>query len=167
MHVSPALHDGGAQILSLTEKLRAKDSGAAIGSCAASGGLVGKAEALAAAAASKTDNSIAAGVLGAVKAEDHLSTGSGGSAVVDQESPPLVDSGDSHLPEDVGSYHGGCGNEGLDHGGVQSEEDDGSDIDGRGYFSGVFDDAAVVAHGHQHPEEEEEAWNALGWWVWS
>ncbi|KAF5746865.1 Homeobox-leucine zipper protein HAT5 [Tripterygium wilfordii] len=39
------------------------------------------------------------------KVEDHLSSGSTGSAVVDEEGPHLVDSGDSYLPND---NHPGC-----------------------------------------------------------
>ncbi|THG11237.1 hypothetical protein TEA_000062 [Camellia sinensis var. sinensis] len=57
-----------------------------------------------------------------VKAEDHLSTGSGGSAVVDEDGPQLVDSGDSYF---LNNDYPGCV--------VQSVEDDGSE-DGRGYL---------------------------------
>ncbi|CAL5325231.1 unnamed protein product [Camellia sinensis] len=81
-----------------------------------------------------------------VKAEDHLSTGSGGSAVVDEDGPQLVDSGDSYF---LNNDYPGCV--------VQSEEDDGSD-DGRGYFAEVF----VAVEPQQHEEGEP-----LGWWVWS
>lgn len=85
-----------------------------------------------------------------VKVEDRLSTGSGGSAVVDEEGPvQLVDSGDSYFP--TNQYHPGGPVGRLIH----SEEDDASD-DGRSYFSDVF--AAS-----QHQEEGE----GLGWWVWS
>uniref|UniRef100_A0A5B6YLA3 Homeobox-leucine zipper protein n=1 Tax=Davidia involucrata TaxID=16924 RepID=A0A5B6YLA3_DAVIN len=87
-----------------------------------------------------------------VKVEDRLSTGSGGSAVVDEDGPQLVDSGDSYFP-DSGDYPGCMAP--VD--GVQSEEDDGSD-DGRSYFSDVF-----VAEEQQHHDEGEP----LGWWVWS
>ncbi|KAK9271504.1 hypothetical protein L1049_001863 [Liquidambar formosana] len=86
-----------------------------------------------------------------VKVEDRLSTGSGGSAVVDEDGPQLVDSGDSYFPADE---YPGCVAR-VD--GIQSEEDDGSD-DGRSYFSNVF---AVAEQQHN---EEGEAW---GWWVWS
>ncbi|KAI8541504.1 hypothetical protein RHMOL_Rhmol08G0066100 [Rhododendron molle] len=88
-----------------------------------------------------------------VKAEDRLSTGSGGSAVVDiEEGPHLVDSGDSYFLN--AAYPTGCVGP-VD--GVQSEEDDGSD-DGQNYFSHVF----AAAEGQNHGEGE-----TLGWWVWS
>lgn len=86
-----------------------------------------------------------------VKVEDRLSTGSGGSAVVDEEGPQLVDSGESYFPNDD-DYPGGCVGTARD--GVQSEEDDGSD-DGQNYLSGVFE--------QQNREEGE----SVGWWVWS
>ncbi|XWS32780.1 hypothetical protein CRYUN_Cryun22dG0018900 [Craigia yunnanensis] len=87
-----------------------------------------------------------------VKVEDRLSIGSAGSAVVDEDAPQLVDSGDSYFPSD--GYPGCIGP--VD--GVQSEEDDGSD-DGRSYFSNVF--TATEQEQQQQPEEP------LGWWVWS
>ncbi|KAF5739627.1 Homeobox-leucine zipper protein HAT5 [Tripterygium wilfordii] len=87
-----------------------------------------------------------------VKVEDRLSSGSNGSAVVDEEGPHLVDSGDSYFPND---NYVGCVAP-LD--GFHSEDDDGSD-DGRSYFSDVF---AAAAEPQQHEEGEP-----LGWWVWS
>ncbi|KAF8399267.1 hypothetical protein HHK36_015132 [Tetracentron sinense] len=84
-----------------------------------------------------------------VKAEDHLSSGSG---VVDDDGPQLVDSGDSYFPD--GDYHG-CSMVPME--GIHSEEDDGSD-DGHSYFPNAF------AAEQQHHEEGEP----LGWWViWS
>lgn len=80
-----------------------------------------------------------------VKVEDRLSSGSGASAVVDEDGPQLLDSGDSYFQN--AEYHGCLG--------VQSEEDDGSD-DGQSYFS----DALVLAEHHQDEEE------GLTWWVW-
>ncbi|PIA40475.1 hypothetical protein AQUCO_02500286v1 [Aquilegia coerulea] len=86
-----------------------------------------------------------------VKAEDYLSSGSGGSAVVDEDGPQLVDSGDSYFPnEDYQIYMGQVD-------GVQSEEDDGSD-DGQSYFSNVF--AGAV-------QQQEVTEPSLGWWGWS
>jgi len=75
---------------------------------------------------------------------------SGGSAVVDEDGPQLVDSGNSYFPSD---NYPGCV---APVDGVQSE-DDRSD-DGRSYFCNVF-----AAAEDQHHEEEE----GLGWWVWS
>ncbi|KAJ7970867.1 Homeobox-leucine zipper protein [Quillaja saponaria] len=86
-----------------------------------------------------------------MKVEDRLSSRSGGSAVVDEDGPQLVDSGDSYFPSD--NYGGYVAQVDV----VQSEEDDGSD-DGRSYFSEAF-----VAPGLENHEEGD----ALGWWVWS
>lgn len=87
-----------------------------------------------------------------MKVEDHFSTGSVGSAVVDEGSPQLVvDSVDSYFPAD--NNYGGCMAP-VER--VQSEEDDGSD-DGRSYFSDVF---VATETEHQNNEEGE----ALGWW---
>ncbi|XP_010029204.2 homeobox-leucine zipper protein HAT5 [Eucalyptus grandis] len=81
------------------------------------------------------------------KVEDRLSTRSGGSAVIDEEGPQLVDSGNSYL---LCENYPGC---------VAQSEDDGSD-DGQSYFPGVF----AAATEQPHHEEEEEP---MDWWVWS
>ncbi|KAI4350711.1 hypothetical protein L6164_005140 [Bauhinia variegata] len=88
------------------------------------------------------------------KVEDRLSSGSGGSAVVDEDSRQLVvDSVDSYFAAD--NYaDAGCHLARGDR--IQSEEDDGSD-DGRSYFSDVF-----VAEPQNHEDGE-----TLNWWVWS
>ncbi|KAJ9152468.1 hypothetical protein P3X46_026030 [Hevea brasiliensis] len=79
------------------------------------------------------DTANACGVKMGVKVEDHLSSGSAGSAVVDEHSPQLLDSGDSFFQND---NYGGCLIGGpVD--GVQSVEDDGSEVC-RSYFSDVF-----------------------------
>lgn len=82
-----------------------------------------------------------------VKVDDRLSSRSGGSAVIDEEGPQLVDSGDSYL---LCANYPGC---------VAQSEDDGND-DGQRYYSGVF----AAATEQSHLEEEEEP---MGWWVWS
>ncbi|XP_009777424.1 homeobox-leucine zipper protein HAT5 [Nicotiana sylvestris] len=97
-----------------------------------------------------------------VKAEDRLSSGSGGSAVVDEHSPQLVDSGDSYFHtghiEEYPIGAGGCNNIPPPMDGLLSEEDDGSDDGGgHGYFSNVF-----VAAEEQHHEDGEP----IGWF-WS
>lgn len=97
-----------------------------------------------------------------VKVEDRLSSGSGGSAVVDEaEGPQLVDSGDSYtfLNEDNVHNNYPHHHHHHHHSGVNSEEDDGSD-DGRAYFSDVF--AAAV---EEQVQQEEGV--SMGWWVWS
>lgn len=76
----------------------------------------------------------------AVKVEERLSSGSAGSAVVDEDAPQLLDSCDSYFPS-VGPVHS------------HSEEDDGSD-DGRSCFPDVF-----VNPSQDHVE-------ALNWWPW-
>ncbi|PIA62057.1 hypothetical protein AQUCO_00200201v1 [Aquilegia coerulea] len=86
-----------------------------------------------------------------VKVEDRLSSGSGVSAVVDEECRQLVDSVDSYFP---GDDYGQCIGP-VD--GVQSEEDDISD-DSRSYFSDVFPAA---------PEQNHQESETLGWWDWA
>lgn len=91
-----------------------------------------------------------------VKAEDRLSTGSGGSAVVDHEDGPQpVDSGDSYFPN---NDYPDCIGPVDQIRGVHSEEND-----GRSYFSHVFVEAAEQQQQQTHEEEGEP----LGWWVWS
>lgn len=129
----------GLQVVSLTEKLQAKEEVGAAISAQKFDPLPG-------------DMTYVSSLEFNVKVEDRLSSGSGGSAVVDEDGPQLVDSGDSYFPGD--NYTGFVAV--VD--GVQSEEDDKSD-DGRNYFSDVF-----AAAEHQHHGEEEEP---SGWWVWS
>lgn len=88
------------------------------------------------------------------KLEDRVSSGSGGSAVVDEEGPQLVDSGDSYFPNE----HYGADQFEVPVDRIQSEDDDGS-VDGRGYFADVFVDPA-------EPEEVNHG-DVLAWWVWS
>ncbi|KAI3912120.1 hypothetical protein MKW98_027961 [Papaver atlanticum] len=83
-----------------------------------------------------------------IKTEDHLSSGSGGSAVVDEhDGRQLVDSGDSYFPDSI--YHGYMGP--VDVANVQSEEDDGSD-DNQSYWA---------AENLQEHDAEP-----LNWWIW-
>ncbi|XP_027923225.1 homeobox-leucine zipper protein HAT5 [Vigna unguiculata] len=85
------------------------------------------------------------------RVEDHQSSGSVGSAVVDEGSPQLVvDSVDSHFPAD---NPGGCVGP-VER--VQSEEEDGSD-DGRSYM-----DVFVVSETENQNHEEGEG---LVWWT--
>ncbi|XWS44193.1 hypothetical protein CRYUN_Cryun15aG0023200 [Craigia yunnanensis] len=117
-----------SEVASLTEKLQARDVTEPI--------TGQKAEPLPAEMVSSLQFS--------VKVEDRLSTGSAGSAVVDEDAPQFVDSGDSYFPSDE---YPRC---------VGLEEDDGSD-DGRSYFSDVF---TATEQQQQHEEP-------LGWWGWS
>ncbi|KAJ4973517.1 hypothetical protein NE237_006691 [Protea cynaroides] len=125
-----------AEVVSLTEKLQAKEATGPM--------VVGPMVELQGGASSEE------GVVQIrVKVEDRLSSGSGGSAVVDVEDAGLqmVDSGDSYFPDD--KYHHGCMDGGGAVDGVQSEDDDGSDNGGT-YLSGVF---ATADHQPQEPAE--------------
>lgn len=85
-----------------------------------------------------------------VKVEDHFSTGSGGSAVVDDhDGPQLVDSGDSYFPNDDYPHEFVAP---VD----QSEEDDGSD-NGQNDFPYTF----TTMDRHHHEEAD-----VLGLWGW-
>lgn len=126
-----------SEVVSLTEKLEAKDM---------TGEPQQKSDSLTADIASGFSPQMG------VKAEDHLSSGSTRSAVVDG-SPQLLDSEDSFFENN------NCG-ECIIGGPVdflQSEEDDGGSDDGRSYFSDVF-----VTAGEQQEDEQP-----LEWWVWS
>lgn len=94
------------------------------------------------------------------KVEDRLSTETGGSAVVEEDGPQLVDSGDSYFPNDdhVNDYSR-CMS--MDQ--VHSDEDDGSGDGPNNYYCHEFVEVERVAPQPQHREEGE----ALGWWVWS
>ncbi|KAK4759900.1 hypothetical protein SAY87_023031 [Trapa incisa] len=90
--------------------------------------------------------------LGNTKSEDRLSSGSGGSVVVDVKGWKLLDNGDSYLED-----HTGCMGP---INGLQSEDDDGSD-DGRSYFAEhVFAAASAIS-------DHEEGAVPMGWWAWS
>ncbi|XP_076905780.1 homeobox-leucine zipper protein HAT5-like [Bidens hawaiensis] len=83
---------------------------------------------------------------GHVKVEDHFSTGSGGSAVVDDhDGPQLVDSGDSYFPDDDYPHEYAAH---VD----QSEEDDGSD-------NRLYPFATTGDHHHEDAD-------VLGLWIW-
>ncbi|KAK9067281.1 hypothetical protein SSX86_014607 [Deinandra increscens subsp. villosa] len=128
-----------AEVLSLTEKLRAKE----VPEISIIGGDHKEGR-----------DDVVADPSGHVKVEDHFSTGSGGSAVVDDHDGPqvLVDSGDSYFPDD--DYT----NEYVAVRVDQSEEDDGSDNGQNDFPNYPF---ATTDH-HHHDEAD-----ALGWWVWS
>ncbi|KNA20118.1 hypothetical protein SOVF_054560 [Spinacia oleracea] len=96
------------------------------------------------------------------KIEDRSSSGSGDSAVVNEENNPqnMIDSGTSYFDCHPPSPYMVA---------VQSEEDDIS-IDGRTNFSNIITVAATVANDsdhHQLHEEEEEVGQGFGWWVWA
>ncbi|CAN0904356.1 Homeobox-leucine zipper protein HAT5 [Linum grandiflorum] len=118
-----------SEVLSLTEKLEAKE-------------VIPAAENLCALPIGATNPS--GNEVVNVKTEDRVSIGSAGSAVVDEDSRQLVDSGNSYfLANDYPS--------GVVLGEVMQSEGDERSDDGGGYFTNVFVD--------QHEGE------ALGWWV--
>uniref|UniRef100_A0A2P2N2D2 Homeobox-leucine zipper protein n=1 Tax=Rhizophora mucronata TaxID=61149 RepID=A0A2P2N2D2_RHIMU len=123
-----------SEVVSLKEKLQAKEGAIAPTSGEKSVPL-------------PADISNVAAILN-VKLEDRLSSGSIGSAVVDEDGPLLVDSGDSYFPNEAftGCIVPAC---------VQSGEDDGSE-NGRSYLSHVF----AVA------EQQQQVGEPMGWWVW-
>jgi len=115
-----------------------------------------------------------------VKSEDRLSTGSGGSAVVDTDAllcgqlAAAVDSSvESYFPggED---YHD-CGMGGpVNHcpGGIQSDDDGAGSDEGCSYYPEEEAAAAAAAaaffagHAHPHAEDDEDA-GQIGWWMWN
>lgn len=119
----------GGQVVSLSEKLQAK-------------GVISK-------RMDPPTENVDGQIHGSISAKDRLSSSSGGSAVVDEDSPQLIDCSDSYFPD----YPRCVG--GIDR--VPSREDDRSD-DSRSYFSDV-----IVAAEQSHEEDGE----ALPWWVWS
>jgi len=111
-----------------------------------------------------------------VKSEDRLSTGSGGSAVVDTDAllcgqlAAAVDSSvESYFPggED---YHD-CGMGGpVNHcpGGIQSDDDGAGSDEGCSYYPEDEAAAAVFFAGHAHPHaEDDEDAGQIGWWMWN
>ncbi|XP_058114918.1 homeobox-leucine zipper protein HAT5 [Magnolia sinica] len=100
-----------------------------------------------------SENVVASDAHVSVKVEDRLSSGSVGSAVVDEDGPQLlVESVDSYFPEDYGV--------GTAINGVQSEEEEDGSDDNRMYFPDVF---AAADQQNQAAVASE----SLGWWVWS
>ncbi|XP_075493653.1 homeobox-leucine zipper protein HAT5-like [Primulina tabacum] len=85
-----------------------------------------------------------------MKVEDRQSIGSDGSAVVDDDGPQLLDSGDSYFPS---SQYPDCV--------VAAEEDDVSE-NGGSYFEYVF----PAAEQHHHHQEDGDG-EPIGWFIWS
>ncbi|KZV55882.1 hypothetical protein F511_15732 [Dorcoceras hygrometricum] len=81
-----------------------------------------------------------------MKVEDRQSIGSDGSAVVDDDGPQLLDSGDSYFPS---SHYPDCV--------VAVDEDDGSD-NGGSYFEYV-----LPVTEQQHHDDDGEP---IGWFIW-
>lgn len=118
-----------------------------------------------------------------VKSEDRLSTGSGGSAVLDADAllygaggrfVAAVDSSvevESYFPGGEDPYHD-CGMGPVNHGtgGIQSDDDGAGSDEGCSYY--VEEEAAAAAaaffagHTHHHADDDEDA-GQISWWMWN
>jgi homeobox-leucine zipper protein len=148
-----------SQVMTLTEKLQAKESGSVADSPTGPEQVyVAELSEAEQTAVAKPDNTLATTVQ--IKAEDRLSTGSGGSAVVDNDGAhhQLVDSSvvESYFPAD--EYHHCI--VGPTNGGFQSEEEDGHSDEGCNYYAGTI----FTEHLSDQVEVDD---GQLGWWVWS
>ncbi|KAF0932497.1 hypothetical protein E2562_010393 [Oryza meyeriana var. granulata] len=161
-----------SQVMSLTEKLQEKEATEGSDGAAVDASGLPAADVKVAVADAGAE---AAFEVQQVKAEDRLSTGSGGSAVVDADALlgggrqlAAVDSSvESYFPGD--EYHD-CVVGPMDQaaGGIQSEEDDGAGSDeGCSYYA---DDAGVLfadhGHHHHHADDDEED-GQISWWMWN
>lgn len=90
--------------------------------------------------------------LGSTNVGDRLSSGSGGSSVVDEDRLQLLDSEDSYFecPGCMSPFDG-----------IRLEDD--RTEDGHSYLPCDVFAAAAAAAASKHGEEEEPRW----WWVWS
>ncbi|RLN07478.1 hypothetical protein C2845_PM11G25990 [Panicum miliaceum] len=111
-----------------------------------------------------------------VKSEDRLSTGSGGSAVVDTDAllcgrfATAVDSSvESYFPGSEDHYHD-CGMGPVNHcaGGIQSDDDGAGSDEGCSYYPEEAAAAAAFFAGHAHPHaDDDEDAGQIGWWMWN
>ncbi|WVZ73839.1 hypothetical protein U9M48_022097 [Paspalum notatum var. saurae] len=172
-----------SQVVSLTEKLQEKEAttegGASAGTDAAELPLDVK--------ASLADDieEPAAFEVQQVKSEDRLSTGSGGSAVVDTDALlcgagggqfAAVDSSvESYFPGPGGEDHyhdcGGMGGP-VHHGagGIQSDDDGAGSDEGCSYYA--EEEAAAAAaffagHAHHHHADDDDDAGPISWWMWN
>ena len=166
-----------SQVVSLTEKLQEKEAVEGSVSEAVDASVLPAADVKVYSAEQPVaeDAAVAAFEVQQVKAEDRLSTGSGGSAVVDADAllgcggrVAAVDSSvESYFPG--GDEYHDCVMGPVDHGagGIQSEEDDGAGSDeGCSYYA---DDAGVLfaGHGHHHHADDDEDNGQISWWMWN
>ncbi|KAL5974478.1 Homeobox-leucine zipper protein [Asimina triloba] len=112
----------------------------------------------------KTDAAAAAAHV-SVKAEDRLSSGSVGSAIVDEDGPQrLVDSGNSYFPDEYGMA---LAIDPLHSEEEEEDDDEGSDDNRSCYYSNVF----VMADQPQPQPQGAAAAvpldESLGLWVWN
>ena len=169
-----------SQVVTLTEKIQEKEAPEGSVDAAVDASELPAAEVKVSAADAEAQAAAAeeAFEVHHVKSEDRLSTGSGGSAVLDADAllgcggrlvAAVVDSSvESYFPGHD-EYHD-CVMGPVDHGagGIQSEEDDGAGSDeGCSYYA---DDAGVLfaSHGnHHHHAEDDEGEGQISWWMWN
>ncbi|NP_001369535.1 Homeobox-leucine zipper protein HOX16 isoform 1 [Zea mays] len=170
-----------SQVVSLTEKLQEKEDATEGGATADTAAPAVDVEAsLADDVEEPAEPAATFEVLQEVKSEDRLSTGSGGSAVVDADAllygrfAAAVDSSvESYFPGGEDHYHD-CGTMGpVNHGaggGIQSDDDGAGSDEGCSYYA---DEAAAAAAAffaghatHHHADEDEDA-GQISWWMWN
>jgi len=181
---------GFIQVVSLTEKLQEKE--------ATEGGASAATDAVALPAVDDVKASLADDVkepttepvaeeeaafeVQQVKSEDRLSTGSGGSAVVDADAllygaggrfAKAVDSSvESYFPGGEDHHYHDCGMGPVNHGaggGIQSDDDGAGSDEGCSYYA--EEEAAAAAaffagHTHHHADNDEDA-GQISWWMWN
>jgi homeobox-leucine zipper protein len=176
------LHDCGfIKVVSLTEKLQEKEDATEGGATADTAAPAVDVEAsLADDVEEPAEPAATFEVLQEVKSEDRLSTGSGGSAVVDADAllygrfAAAVDSSvESYFPGGEDHYHD-CGtmgpvNHGAGGGGIQSDDDGAGSDEGCSYYADEAAAAAAFFAGHathHHADEDEDA-GQISWWMWN
>ncbi|KAG8072240.1 hypothetical protein GUJ93_ZPchr0006g43668 [Zizania palustris] len=159
-----------SQVVSLTEKLQEKETAEGIPGAAVDASGLPSADVKVAEEPAPEE---AAFEVQQVKAEDILSTGSGGSAVVDADALlgcggrlAAVDSSvESYFPAD--EYHDCVMGPTDPHAtrSIQSEEDDGAGSDeGCSYYP---DGAGVLFAGHSHHADDDDEDSQISWWMWN
>nr|CAB3450966.1 unnamed protein product [Digitaria exilis] len=174
-----------SQVASLTEKLQEKDVTEGGASAAADAAVDAKASLAAEDMEEPAVAEAAAFEAQQVKSEDRLSTGSGGSAVVDADALlcggqfAAVDSSvESYFPGGGEDHHyNGCGMGGaMNHhgvgGGIQSDDDGAGSDEVCSYYPEEDEAAAAAAffagQAHHHADDDEDAAGQMSWpWMWS
>ncbi|XP_066332440.1 homeobox-leucine zipper protein HOX16-like isoform X1 [Miscanthus floridulus] len=178
-----------SQVVSLTEKLQEKEAtegGASAATDAAA--LLPAVDDVKASLADEVEEptepaeDAAAFEVQQVKSEDRLSTGSGGSAVVDADAllygaggrfAAAVDSSvESYFPGGQDHHYHDCGMGPVNHGaggGIQSDDDGAGSDEGCSYYA--EEEAAAAAaffagHTHHHADNDEDA-GQISWWMWN
>lgn len=178
-----------SQVVSLTEKLQEKEATEGGASAATDDAVLPAVDFKASLAddveepAEPAAEEEAAFEVQQVKSEDRLSTGSGGSAVVDPDAllygadgrfaAAVVDSSvESYFPGGEDHYHD-CGMGPVNHGaggGIQSDDDGAGSDEGCSYYAEEEAAAAAAAffagHTHHHADDDEDA-GQISWWMWN